>query len=484
LATGSADIDARADLYALGCVMYWLLTGRLVFPAENAMAMVMAHVGEVPTPPTNHSELPIPPELRDVVMRCLEKNPRDRFSSATELKSALAGVPLEEPWTQDRARRWWHTHLPGAAEDTNEAELRRAHDISLSLETSAASTEAPSDGGRGRRRTLLAAAAMTLLLAAGIGVLGAATGWFSPTPVAADQMSEAPMAGDQVLQADPVSGQMVAPLTEPSRAPVAEPAAEPTVAPIERAVAEPARAGADSAAGPKAELPGSTAVKATVEPVAASAPAPEPAPGPQPERDPESPSMTESVPVAEAEPAAELVAAPRRFLADIELGAKLPPARKAQGGAERRPYTCAPYSGPFRFDCRGYYAATRGSWMAGSGTWLRRIATCEGRIVRSVELSKRWSPEATADQDDEIQASDNPQDDARSAAAAIAADFTRQGYVRARSESGNDGRRRGGSWEVVTFAVGATTATLRTQQEGSDYTLTVTANAPPSVCVD
>ncbi|MBW1879252.1 MAG: protein kinase, partial [Deltaproteobacteria bacterium] len=427
LATGSTEVDARADLYALGCVMYWLLTGRLVFHADSAMAMVMAHLGEVPTPPSDHSELPIPPELRDVVMRCLEKNPKDRFSSAAELARTLADVPLEEPWTQARARKWWHTHLPGPAEDTNQAWSPRARDVSLSLETSGQATDAPfTNDGTGGRRWIPAVVAATVLLVAVIGVVGAFSGWFVPSPVPDSQTAD---------QASAV--------TEHPVEPIGAPTAESTEASKEEPMIAPA---AEPLPGPAANQPIDPPRKPRVEPVA------EPAAEPVEESEPM--AATEPIPASEPE------AANRQTLAGIELGATLPSAREVQGGAARRPYTCVPYT-PSRFDCRGYYTATREGWMPGSGTWLRRIATCEGRVVHAVELSKRWSPEATADQDDEIQASKNPQDDARATTAVVAAGLLAQGYARTKSESGNDGRRRGGAWEVAAFAVGATTATLR-----------------------
>jgi len=469
LATGSAEVDARADLYALGCVMYWLLTGRLVFRAENAMAMVMAHVAEMPTPPSDHTELPIPPALRDVVMQCLEKNPKDRFSSAVELSAALAEVPLETQWDQARAKRWWHTHLPGqsgdfpalGAADENQAWPAPSHDISLSLETSGPrgvdrpGPPADVDGGAGRRRWLLAAAATTAVLAVAIGGLGTLLGWFAPSPLADDRVPE---------------------ITAASTGGEGETTEAPAVAPEEELAA--ARPVEPESAEPEPEAAPRVVATRTSEPEPAP---PTPRPPPDPDPQPMTPAETDAVAVSEDPPEPEPA---RRFLADIEIGAVLPSGREAQGGSERRPYTCLPYTGPLRFDCRGYYDSSRGSWMPRSGTWLRRIATCEDRVVRIVELSKRWSPETSADQEDEIQASQHPGEDAVAAATAIAADFQEQGYARARTERGDDGRKRGGAWEVVTFRAGGTTATVRMQQEGEEYTVTVTATAPPSVCAE
>ncbi len=72
---GENDVDRRADVYALGCVAYYLLTGQLVFEADTPMKMFMQHVQATPLPPSQRTELPIPPALDDLVMSCLEKDP-------------------------------------------------------------------------------------------------------------------------------------------------------------------------------------------------------------------------------------------------------------------------------------------------------------------------------------------------------------------------------------------------------------------------
>ncbi len=111
MATGETTIDGRADLYALGCVGYWLLTGRLVFEAETVMAMILQHVREEPEPVSTRTELDVPPALDRVLLDCLAKDPRDRPVDALELSGRLARVEAEvEPWSSERAERWWTTH--------------------------------------------------------------------------------------------------------------------------------------------------------------------------------------------------------------------------------------------------------------------------------------------------------------------------------------------------------------------------------------
>jgi len=108
-ATGT-DLDGRADIYATGCVAYWLLTGQFVFTAETRMGLLLQHAQTPPTPPSSRTDLPIPAALDDVVLSCLAKDPANRPQSARELSRRLAEVEGASAWTQDRAREWWATH--------------------------------------------------------------------------------------------------------------------------------------------------------------------------------------------------------------------------------------------------------------------------------------------------------------------------------------------------------------------------------------
>jgi serine/threonine-protein kinase len=106
------EVDARSDLYALGCVAYWLLTGAPVFSGRTPMDMIVHHVKTVPEPPSFRTEMKVPNELDSIVLECLAKSPGDRPASADELERRLAGVPLEQEWDSGRAREWWALHLP------------------------------------------------------------------------------------------------------------------------------------------------------------------------------------------------------------------------------------------------------------------------------------------------------------------------------------------------------------------------------------
>jgi serine/threonine-protein kinase len=113
-------VDGRADLYALGCVAYWLLTGCLVFSANTAVAMAMEHVQAEPAPMRDRTEMEIPDELESVVRRCLAKDPRRRPQTARELSRLLAALPLGA-WNDEHAEEWWRTHMPARTQPALQA---------------------------------------------------------------------------------------------------------------------------------------------------------------------------------------------------------------------------------------------------------------------------------------------------------------------------------------------------------------------------
>src|SRR6185295_15124318 len=104
-------VDQRADVYAVGCVAYYLLTGQLVFEADTPMKMFMHHVQTTPIPPSQRSELPIPRDVDALVLACLEKDPAKRPQNANELLRMLDRCRVSDAWDNDTARRWWEMHL-------------------------------------------------------------------------------------------------------------------------------------------------------------------------------------------------------------------------------------------------------------------------------------------------------------------------------------------------------------------------------------
>ncbi len=104
-------VDHRSDIYSLGCVAYWMLTGRHVFEAESVVQMIARHMQAIPEPPSRFSPEPLPSGLEQVVLACLAKRPADRPKSAWELADRLAECETVTPWTREDARCWWETRL-------------------------------------------------------------------------------------------------------------------------------------------------------------------------------------------------------------------------------------------------------------------------------------------------------------------------------------------------------------------------------------
>ncbi|MDX2035792.1 MAG: serine/threonine-protein kinase [Isosphaeraceae bacterium] len=105
-ATGKRDLDARVDIYALGCVMYYSLSGRPPFNQSSAFEVMVAHVRDVVEPLSSRCP-EIPADLEAAVMRCLSKAPDDRFLDVKALGRALAACSSAAEWDADAADRWW-----------------------------------------------------------------------------------------------------------------------------------------------------------------------------------------------------------------------------------------------------------------------------------------------------------------------------------------------------------------------------------------
>jgi eukaryotic-like serine/threonine-protein kinase len=115
------QIDGRADLYGLGCVAYWLATGKPVFEGASHIEVISKHLHSAAEPPSRLAPHAIPRELDEVILRCLEKRPQDRPADARQLARMLSEVPFEQPWGDDHATAWWGLHLPADSAIESEA---------------------------------------------------------------------------------------------------------------------------------------------------------------------------------------------------------------------------------------------------------------------------------------------------------------------------------------------------------------------------
>jgi len=102
------NIDSRVDIYAVGCVAYYLLSGKVCFESANVVHVIARHLNEAPLAPSQRAGFPIPPALEQLVLACLAKRPEQRPQSAAELSGALAAIDVE-PWGEEQAAEWWKT---------------------------------------------------------------------------------------------------------------------------------------------------------------------------------------------------------------------------------------------------------------------------------------------------------------------------------------------------------------------------------------
>jgi serine/threonine protein kinase len=104
-------IDPRTDIYMLGSVAFWLLTGHAPFEAPTDIGLIVDHVNTKPKKPSSVIGLRIPEALDGIILKCLEKQQEDRYQNIAELSEALHQVPIEDAWTQEKARDWWKSNF-------------------------------------------------------------------------------------------------------------------------------------------------------------------------------------------------------------------------------------------------------------------------------------------------------------------------------------------------------------------------------------
>lgn len=106
-----ASVDACSDIYAIGAVGYFLLTGASVFTATTIVELCQKHLEETPIPPSNRSEaVELSQPLEDAIMSCLEKARSKRPQTARDLANMLEKCPQTQSWTVEDGDAWWRQH--------------------------------------------------------------------------------------------------------------------------------------------------------------------------------------------------------------------------------------------------------------------------------------------------------------------------------------------------------------------------------------
>jgi serine/threonine-protein kinase len=128
---GDTELDERSDVYSVGAVAYYLLTGRPPFERDKPLKVLLAHARD-PVVPPSHWRGDIPSDLEEIVLRCLAKQPDDRYATAGALRDALAGSSAAGPWTRRRAAAWWRD-VAGDSDAPSRQELHFEHDAPWSV---------------------------------------------------------------------------------------------------------------------------------------------------------------------------------------------------------------------------------------------------------------------------------------------------------------------------------------------------------------
>ena len=121
---GISPVGPAADVYALGAVGWFLLTGRDVFEGTSVVEICAQHLTAEPQPPSKVSHIAVNVELESILLRCLAKDPAERFRSGRELSAALAHLRLDG-WSWKQARRWWDNHSPASQSEETELSTER-----------------------------------------------------------------------------------------------------------------------------------------------------------------------------------------------------------------------------------------------------------------------------------------------------------------------------------------------------------------------
>ncbi len=116
------NADVRADIYALGAVGYFLVVGHPPFVSESPMEIMISHARDAVPPPSQFAA-GLPRDVEAILLKCLAKDPAERFASSAALERALAACSVAGHWNRDDAADWWQTHadlvVPGSLTATD-----------------------------------------------------------------------------------------------------------------------------------------------------------------------------------------------------------------------------------------------------------------------------------------------------------------------------------------------------------------------------
>jgi serine/threonine protein kinase len=132
--------DVRSDIYSLGAVGYFLMVGHPPFVAENPLEIMIAHARDAVRPPSQLAP-DLPADVETILLKCLAKDPAERFASSAALGRGLAGCSIAGHWTRDDAAHWWQAHqdslVPGLATATDTMSFIVKEDSPLGVSPSA-----------------------------------------------------------------------------------------------------------------------------------------------------------------------------------------------------------------------------------------------------------------------------------------------------------------------------------------------------------
>jgi serine/threonine protein kinase len=121
------SVDARSDLYAVGAMGYFLLTGQPVFEADSIVDLCQKHVATPPIPPSERVKISIPPELESAILACLEKSRAKRPQTARDLAALISRCAEATAWSIEDSDAWWGRHEPSIRLSMSAARLRAIH---------------------------------------------------------------------------------------------------------------------------------------------------------------------------------------------------------------------------------------------------------------------------------------------------------------------------------------------------------------------